>query len=288
VTLDVAAARTAVGRLAARLGMTVIEEVALGIVAIANEHMANALRVISLHRGLDPRRFPLFCFGGAGGLHVCDLARALGIRETLVPRDAGVLSALGMLAAPGGRQLSRTLSGILTPTRRREIGVALRTLAEEGLAAMAGEGMGLPRIHAYPSLDLCYRGQAHTLNMVWQGSVGRALDAFHEAHERRYGHRLATPVELVNLRVALRGPAARLRLARPPSGRPANPTRWLTVYGVAAPVPVFERGALTAGQGLPAPAIIADPGSTTYLARGWHATVDDHGHLRLRDSAGVC
>ena len=288
VTLDVAAARAAVGRLAARLGMPVIEEVALGIVAIANEHMANALRVISLHRGLDPRRFPLFCFGGAGGLHVCDLARALGIRETLVPRDAGVLSALGMLAAPSGRQLSRTLSGVLTPARRREIGVALRTLAEEGLAAMAGEGMGLPRIHAYPSLDLCYRGQAHTLNMFWQGSVGRALDAFHQAHERRYGHRLGTPVELVNLRVALRGPAARLRLARPPSGRPAESTRWITVYGVAAPVPVFERGALTAGQGLPAPAIIRDPGSTTYLARGWQATVDEHGHLRLRDSAGGC
>ena len=288
VTLDVAAARAAVGRLAARLGMPVIEDVALGIVAIANEHMANALRVISLHRGLDPRRFPLFCFGGAGGLHVCDLARALGIRETLVPRDAGVLSALGMLAAPSGRQLSRTLSGVLTPARRREIGVALRTLTEEGLAAMAGEGMGLPRIHAYPSLDLCYRGQAHTLNMIWQGSVGRALDAFHQAHERRYGHRLGTPVELVNLRVALRGPAARLRLARPPSRRPADPTRWITVYGVAAPVPVFERRALTAGQGLPAPAIIRDPGSTTYLARGWHATVDEHGHLRLRDSAGVC
>ncbi|MGQ0591638.1 MAG: hydantoinase/oxoprolinase family protein [Gammaproteobacteria bacterium] len=291
VTLDVAAARTAVGRLAARLGMPVIENVALGIVAIANEHMANALRVISLHRGLDPRRFPLFCFGGAGGLHVCDLARALGIPEALVPRDAGVLSALGMLAAPSGRQLSRTLSGVLTPARRREIGVALRTLAEEGLAAMAGEGMGLPNKsypHAYPSLDLCYRGQAHTLNILWQGSVGRALDAFHQAHERRYGHRLGTPVELVNLRVALRGPAARLRFARPPSGRPASPTRRITVYGVAAPVPVFEHGALTAGQGLSGPAIIADPASTTYLARGWQATVDDHGHLRLRDSAGVC
>jgi N-methylhydantoinase A len=288
VTLDVAAARAAVGRLAARLGMTVIEDVALGIVAIANEHMANALRVISLHRGLDPRRFPLFCFGGAGGLHVCDLAQALGIRETLVPCDAGVLSALGMLAAPSGRQLSRTLSGVLIPARRREIGVALRTLAEDGLAAMAGEGMVLRGFHAYPSLDLCYRGQAHTLNLVWQGSVGRALDAFHQAHEGRYGHRLGTPVELVNLRVALRGPAARLRLARPPSGRPASPTRWITMYGVAAPVPVFERGALSAGQGLSGPAIIADPGSTTYLARGWHATVDDHGHLRLRHSAGVC
>ncbi|MDQ3776731.1 MAG: hydantoinase/oxoprolinase family protein, partial [Pseudomonadota bacterium] len=284
-------ARAAVGRLAARLGMTVIEDVALGIVAIANEHMANALRVISLHRGLDPRRFPLFCFGGAGGLHVCDLARALGIRETLVPRDAGVLSALGMLAASSGRQLSRTLSGVLIPARRREIGVALRTLAEDGLAAMAGERIGLPDksyLRAYPSLDLCYRGQAHTLNVPWQGSGGRALEAFHQAHERRYGHRLGTPVELVNLRVALRGPAARLRLARPPSGRPASPTRWITVYEVAAPVPVFERGALTAGQGLSGPAIIADPGSTTYLARGWQATVDDHGHLRLRDSAGVC
>ncbi len=173
VTLDVAAARAAVGRLAARLGMPVIEDVALGIVAIANEHMANALRVISLHRGLDPRRFPLFCFGGAGGLHVCDLARALGIRETLVPRDAGVLSALGMLAAPSGRQLSRTLSGVLTPARRREIGVALRTLAEEGPGGHGRRGDGapphprvsqsrslLPGSGPYPEHDLAGLGRA--------------------------------------------------------------------------------------------------------------------------------
>jgi N-methylhydantoinase A len=282
VGLDLAAARAAIGRLALRLGMGEIEAVASGIVAIADEHMVNALRVISLHRGLDPRRFPLLCFGGAGGLHVCALARALGIREALVPRDAGVLSALGMLVAPRGRQLSRTQGGGLAPARRRELGDALGALAAAGRAAMAEEGVGA--LQAVPSLDLCYRGQAYALNVPWRGSVARALGDFHAAHARRYGHRLGSPVELVTIRVALRARPARVPLKAAPAGRPASPSDRSAVHGIGGPVPVYERALLTAGQGLFGPAIVTDPGSTTFLACGWQAMVDEQGNLRLRDA----
>ncbi len=281
-----APARAAIARLAARLGIRGIEEAALGIVAIANEHMANALRVISLHRGLDPRRFPLVCFGGAGGLHVCDLARALGIRQAMVPRDAGVLSALGMLAAPRGRRLSRTHGGALTARRHREIEGALQGLAAQGRTAMRAEGIDLAAIRAERSLDLCYRGQAHTLNIRWEGSVGRALEAFHDAHERRYGHRLGAPVELVNTRVALRRAAPPLRMQPPGSGTPPRPEGRVAVHGIAGPVRVLDRDVLGIEPSLEGPAIVVDPASTIYVAPGWQATLDAHGHLRLTDGTG--
>ncbi len=287
LALHIAPARAALARLAAQLDAPVIEDVALGIVAIANEHMANALRVISLHRGLDPRRFPLVCFGGAGGLHVCELASALRIHAAMVPRDAGVLSALGMLAAPRGRRLSQTHGGVLTPARRREIEAALRSLAEQGRLAMAAEGLDVDAIRAERSLDLCYHGQAYTLNVRWEDAVGRALEAFHDAHERRYGHRLRAPVELVNTRVALRRAAAPLLFTRPETGALERPEARVAVYGIAQPVPVVERDALDPGLGLPGPAIVADPDSTTFVAPGWHARVDADGHLHLEDGGYV-
>ena len=93
-----------------------VEQAALGVVQLANEHMTQALRVISVQRGIDPAGFTLTAFGGAGGLHVCALAEALGIRQALVPVHAGVLSAFGMLAAPRGRQLSHAVRGIIGRT----------------------------------------------------------------------------------------------------------------------------------------------------------------------------
>ena len=112
MSLDVEAAAVAVKTIAKRLQLG-LEEAAHGIIALANEHMAQALRVISVQRGIDPRSYMLVSFGGAGGLHVCALADALGLSRALVPVHAGVLSALGMLAAPRSRQLSRTLTGLL-------------------------------------------------------------------------------------------------------------------------------------------------------------------------------
>ena len=143
VTLDVAAAHAAVGRLAARLGMPVIEDVALGIVAIANEHMAHALRVISLYRGLDPRRFPLFCFGGAGGLHVCDLAKRWGSERPWCRATPGSSRRSGCSPHPAGgsyRERSRCPHPRPAPGDRG----CPAYFGQEGLAAMAGEGMGAP------------------------------------------------------------------------------------------------------------------------------------------------
>jgi len=276
--LDVEAARSAVGHLAGELGLGV-EEAALGILRIANEHMARALRVISVQRGLDPRDFVLTSFGGAGGLHVCALAEALGMRHALVPVHAGVLSALGMLAAPAGRTLTRTWLGRLDAMTDAEIESAFMTLIDAGRAELAEEGVSLDGMRVETSLDLRYRGQSHTLNRPWS-SVDAAIEDFHRAHAVRYGHRLELSVELVNLRVRVRATAP---LSRLPKAGPANSVasnRWLQVHGCEAPVPVLARESLS-GDGCIGPAVITDAVSTTWLAPGWIARRDGVGNLIL-------
>ncbi len=276
--LDVAAGRAAVAELGARLGRDA-EAAAAGIVELANEHMARALRVISVQRGVDPRPLSLMSFGGAGGLHVCALAERLGMRRALVPVHAGVLSALGMLVAPRARQLSRTVHVLLDGATAAWVDAELAPLIAEGREALEIEGVAPDAIDVLPSLDLRYQGQSYTLNLPWRDDPGAARAAFHAAHEMRYGHRLELPVELVNLRVALRGPAGRVPFAAPQATPRAD--REVCLVGEAARVPVYARESLSAGAQLAGPALVTETVSTTFLARGWTARVDAAGHLHL-------
>ncbi len=205
LALDERAAGTAVARLGTTLGMDAMSA-AQGIIRIADEHMARALRVISVQRGVDPRTYTLISFGGAGGLHVCALAEALGMTQALVPVHAGVLSALGMLAAPRARRLSRTVNGLLAQMEERELEWQFAELSRSGRAELAAEGVAATELCETRSVDLRYAGQSYTLAVPWSG-VGDTERAFHAVHRQRYGHRLELPVELVNLRCALEGRA---------------------------------------------------------------------------------
>lgn len=277
--LDVEAARRAMAPLAERLGLDP-EAAARGIVDLANEHMAQALRVISVQRGEDPGDFVLVSFGGAGGLHVCALAEALGMERALVPVHAGVLSALGMLAAPRGRQLSQTRAGLLDICSDEELDRDLEALARQGLAALIEEGVRPEDVERRYSLDLRYLGQSYTLNLPWQGRASSGA-AFHALHEQRYGHRLEQPVELVNLRVALTVAEAPPALAPVAGGAEGQPDQ-CRLAGVAEPVPVWARERLRAGQVVTGPALVTETVSTTYLAPGWRLEVDALGNLHLQ------
>jgi N-methylhydantoinase A len=280
MALDVTAARNAVARLADAMGQP-IETAAQGIVDVANAHMARALRVISVQRGVDPRGFALASFGGAGGLHVCALAEDLDLHEAMVPVQGGVLSALGMLAARPGRQLSRTRLGRLSAQPREEIEADFHALALAGRQALAREGVPDADCRVEHSLDLRYEGQSYTLNVRWT-TPHDAATAFHRLHRERYGHDLQLPVELVNLRVAVSGPAPAPALVGPAADEPTDPGRWCRTAGLANPVPLYRRARLARGQHLQGPAIIAEQVATTWLAPGWRAEVDDLGNLRLR------
>ncbi len=280
MTLDAEAARRAVGGLGSAMGLSV-EAAAEGIVRVANEHMARALRVISVQRGIDPRGHTLVSFGGAGGLHVCALAEALDLREALVPVHAGVLSALGMLAARPGRQLVHAHPGLLAELDGDGLRQALEALAEEGLQALRAEGVQAEAVSREYSLDLRYLGQSYTLNLPWRDLAG-TIEDFHLLHESRYGHRLSSPVELVNLRVALTGPDSGLSLPTLDQKRPAEPVERLPLHGIEGSVIRYERSGLAVGQRLSGPALITEMASTTWLAPGWQATLDGTGNLLLR------
>ncbi len=275
MALDSGAARAALATLAEPLGCSV-EAAAEGVLRVANEHMARALRTISVQRGIDPGGFVLTCFGGAGGLHVCDLAESLGLVEALVPVHGGVLSALGMLAARPGRQLSRTWQGLLDDRSDQALEEAFVGGAEQGRSALAAEGLAETDMQLSPSLDLRYQGQAYTLNVPWQGVAAAKAD-FHRSHRARYGHALRAPVELVNLRLAVRGPGLAPGLQAPTVGRDETPAP-APRDGVAH----LPRSQLAVGQVVQGPAVITEPVATTWLAAGWQASKDDAGNLRLR------
>jgi N-methylhydantoinase A len=278
--LDADAARRALDPLAAALGVSV-EAAALGVVRIADEHMARALRTISVERGLDPRGFLLTAFGGAGGLHACALAEALGIPRILIPVHAGVLSALGMLAAPPGRTLARAWPGLLTQLGQDDIAAALESLARQGIDELQAEGRKPSELHIERALDLRYRGQSNTLEIPWGSGVDPG-ETFTRRHTEAYGHVLDLPVELVNLRVRVRAPPPPIRLEREGLAvEPARPARRLAAHACREPVPVLDRADLADGGSITGPAMVADSVATLWVAPGWTAGLDPIGNLRL-------
>ncbi len=278
MTLDSQAAAAALRPVAEAMDVS-IEAAALGVVEIANEHMAQALRIISVQRGVDPCNHVLVSFGGAGGLHVCALAEALGMSRAMVPVHAGVLSALGMLTAPCARQLSRTVSGLLDQLDETELEQQLQALAGNGRDELRAEGVDAHETEARFSLDLRYRGQSSTLNLAWQGKAV-TQEAFHTAHEQRYGHRLEIPVELVNLRCGLHGKPPGIKLpAVADAGQ--GPSRAVRVAGCAGQVSLWERAEMGEGQEIKGPALIIETVATTWLPEGWSCRVDAVGNLLL-------
>jgi len=278
MALDVEAAKQAVGKVAHAMQISV-EAAAEGIIKIANEHMARALRVISLQRGIDPREFTLASFGGAGGLHVCDLAEALSLRKAIVPVHGGVLSALGMLVAPRGREYSHSVNCLLSSMDADEINQRIELMAQQGKQALAEEAVSDSELITNASLDLCYQGQSSSLNIEWK-TIDEAMENFHEAHQRRYGHRLDLPIELVTIRVRLRGESASLNLIEN-THQDFSAPKQVRLHGIEQLVPIYKREQLVVGEILQGPALITEKVSTTWLAQEWQAYLHQSGSLLL-------
>lgn len=293
--LDIDAANVVMQKIANSLGLT-IEAAAEGVIKIANEHMVRALRTISVQRGYDPQNFLLTCFGGAGGLHVCALADALNMRRAMVPIHGGVLSALGMLVAAPGRDLSLSCIQSLSGSDLQKLESHFVNLESRGIEDMRGELMTKPKLQR--SVDCRYKGQSFTLNLAWnivKGDEGvkRIEQAFHELHKRTYGHRLDMPVELVNLRVSLQGDVppfelplikSHIQLAEPEyesDNESVSELGFANCYGIDETVVMFKRGELVSGQKVHGPALILEKVSTTLIAIGWYCVVDDWGNLLL-------
>jgi len=257
-----------------------------GIIRLANEHMAQALRMISLARGHDPRDFRLCCFGGAGGLHVCALAEELGMSRALIPAHGGVFSALGMLLAPASRQLSRTIQKLLDQLDEPALQEQLLELRKAAQVQLEAEGHKVAEISFMLSADLRYQGQSATLNVPWL-QAAQAAQAFQQLHEDRYRFRLNTAVELVNIRVSAEVSACLLEMPLINPGAWALPSAHTRMHGVGDEVPVFDRSTLVKDQLLQGPALIIENAATTLLARDWEARVDEFGSLWLQLASTV-
>jgi len=293
--LDVDAAKQAVNKIALQINRT-REETAHGIIRIANEHMVRALRTISVQRGYDPQDFSLTCFGGAGGLHVCALADALKMQRAFVPVHGGVLSALGMLVAAPSRELSHSCIEELSDSNFSQLENIFMDLQSRGINDMQGELTSPPQLQR--SMDLRYKGQSFTLNLPWLDDfwidgLKRAEQAFHQLHKKTYGHELAMPVELVNVRLSIKGekpPFVLPKLSRvsgvsvdtqPEPGSYSGQEK-VMLYGFDQLVPVYKRAELVSQQKISGPALIIETVSTTLIEQDWLCEVDDWGSLLLR------
>jgi len=275
--LNKAAAEAAIRPVAEALDCDAVGA-ARAVVDVANAHMARALRAISIKRGVDARDYTLVSFGGAGGLHVCELAEELEMDSAMVPVGGGVLSAMGMLVARPGRQLSRTLMQMLDVDAQTRIENEILQLGRQAAQEFAAESVQTAQLQQQASLDLRYRGQSYTLNVPWKGRVEKAVEAFHLRHHARYGHRLDLPVELVTLRLAVSAPGSGFVLPeRAPTNRQPQATRCVLPDG--GQVEMWRREDLPAGWVLRGPAIIAEQVATTWLAAGWRGEIDIYGNL---------
>ena len=283
MSLDIDASKAAIRPLAEALSLS-IEETASGIIRVANEHMARALRVISVARGHDPKAFRLCCFGGAGGLHICALAEAMGMNSAMVPVHAGVLSAMGMFLAPVERQLSQTHQVLLHELDTVVIDDIFQKLATQGLLELTEEGVCADNTQMEYRADLRYQGQSASLTIPWN-SASETQEQFHSAHQQRYGHRLDSPLELVNLRLSIREikEAPMLEMVTQPGGDSAISGN-ASIIGIERPVPLVQRAILRAGESVSGPALLVESNATTWLAPAWRATCDPFGNLMLERS----
>jgi N-methylhydantoinase A len=268
----------------ARLGSPV--EAAAAVVAVANAAMARALRRVSLERGHDPATFTLVAFGGAGPLHACELAADVGIPRVLVPRYPGVLSALGMLAAPEAVEVQRGMVCAVDEAAAPAIAnlaAALEREARQRLARFAGEPAAL-RWYA----DARYVGQAHELRVAVAAPAPAAIaEAFHAAHLERFGfHAPDRPVELVALRVRAEVPVPEIIFPRSHVASPlaeGTPAMVWTDGGFEAAT-VLHREALGVGATVEGPMVIVQDDCTTYVPPGWRGRTDVFGNLLLEAS----
>jgi len=293
MALGVDAAREAIRRTVADpLGLT-IEDAAWGIHQIVNEGMAGAARVHTLERGGDPRRLPAFVFGGAGPVHGYRVAAALGSPTLIVPSGAGVMSAIGFLAAPIAFDFARTFPGRLDSLAWARVNGLIAEMEEEGTDLLKNAGVPGRDITHRRAAEMRYVGQGHEVRVtlppgpLTPGSVGTLHEAFEAEYVRLYG-RLGppVPVEAITWRVISSGPKPDLHLstASDASGnvsaaRKGTRRAYMPENGGMTDVPVYDRYRLGPGATFRGPAIIEERESTTVIGPRTPISVDAEGNL---------
>jgi len=294
LALDGGAARRAVGALADRLGMDVVDAAA-GIVAIGAASMANSVRAVTTERGLDPRDFTLFAYGGNGPLHISLVARELGIRRVVVPPFPSVFAALGMLMADVRLDVVQTEVRSVSGTTAAELESALVLLEAECAERLRSSAVGFDTLRFVRAADMRYIGQEHTVTVTVpragpHDDLSALKAAFDAAHGERYSHNAPDePAQIVSLRVSAIGGLAKPRLAElapggsepPPDAATGRRPVVFAVDGGAVDTPVYHRDRLAAGNRIAGPAVVEEDTTTVLLRPGDALEVDGLGNLLL-------
>ena len=294
---DMDALRRAFDRLRKRLGGS-HEEIARGVIRIANANMINALKLVSLNKGFDPREFSLVAFGGGGAMHALELGEELMVRKVIIPASSSVFSAWGMLMTDLRRDFLQTRVTRLGHADAEVIDRTYRAIEDEGIAQCVAEGMDRGTMRAQRYADMRYRGQEYTVKVeLPQGPVdGESLQAtiadFHTRHEREYTFRLDNEVELVNYHVVIISEIVK----QPPAeksvtGRAIDECRKsarmvdFDEHGCHL-ADVYDMALLEPGMSLTGPAIVEEPVTTLVVTPGKVAAMDRFGNMHINLEPG--
>ena len=267
-----------------RCSVTVAAE---GVLSVANTNMERALRHISVERGHDPRQFALLPFGGAGGLHAVELARALRIPTIIAPVAPGALSAVGVLVADVIKDQSRTVMFTHEAKSISKLGRVFSELEREAARLLRAEGFPRSKQRHERSLAMRYCGQSFELEV--RDTAGDLAAAFHRAHRERYGYaQEESAIEIVSARLRSFGLVEKLPQRKIDSGRTRPPGR-VTAHlgGRKVTVALYKRDELRRGAKLQTPCIVTEYSATTLIPADANARVDDFGNLLIENLLGV-
>ena len=286
IELDEGAARAAVTTLGDELGLTA-ERTAEGIVRLAVARMTATVKEISVMRGLDPRDFTLFAYGGAGPLHAADIAEELGITEIVIPPMPGAFSAYGLLTADTRYDITRTRLTRLAETTLEDLQGIIAPLREEARARLRSDGFADDDIRLQVFLDMRFVGQAFELTTEMPetpANIEEIAEAFQAVYEERYAQSDTAPSEIVSFRVVGFGGSAPIALPERPDTGDATPsaTRQISFDGAFIDTPILQRDRLPANLTIEGPAIIEEEGATTVVPPQFSATLDRRGILVLK------
>ena len=254
--------------------------------------MSQAIRTLTVERGIEPREFSLVAFGGAGTMHAVALAQELGIAEVIVPPDPGSFSAWGMLQSAVRQDFSEAFFRDFAELDTSDLQARFTWLGDRALSSLSGEGVASDRISLIQRLDMRYQGQEHTLTVTMPNNVSPSgadrftmlRQRFEDTYRARYGHsNPEASLETVNLRLTALGDVGRPLLQpgyRPhhSSGSPSKTTPVLFATG-SYPTARFHRESLAAGCSIAGPAIVNEATATTVIPPEGSATIDEYGCL---------
>jgi N-methylhydantoinase A len=292
IDADMAAVEQSLTPIAEQLGLDVTDA-ARGIVRIANNNMVNALKLVSLNRGYDPRDFTLVAFGGGGGMHAVALAAELGIRKVVIPRAAEVFSAWGMLMSDLRRDYFVTRLLSLSSNQAPAISGLLAEIVDGSLAQFSEEGIESERVNFLHYGRLRYENQEHSVEVqlpdgpIDATAIDEIVNRFQEQYEREYTYRLDAPVEFVGVHVVATAEVGKLEPARlPTTGRrlqeAARPSRQVdyATDGIHEAA-IYTGELLEPGMTFKGPAVVETKGTTVVVHPGNELVVDDYGNLHI-------